>query len=127
MVTRQNFVVLLPTLERDAVLFYAVLGGRLALELRLTAASDLLAAVRLVEERFAAYQDAPLTREEVDGTTIIAAWLRDRDAREGILLPLEEPTALAERLDELRVTVRDLCPGGPLPPIAGAAPEPAIP
>ena len=117
MVTRQNFAVLLPTLARDAAHLYAVLGGRLAVEAYIGAAGDLLAAVELVRERFAGYQDAPLERDEVDGTTIIAAWLRDRGAHEGIILPLDGPDALAERLDGLSVTVRDLGLPGPLPPL----------
>jgi DNA polymerase-3 subunit epsilon len=120
-VTRQNFVVLLPTLTRDAALFYAVLGGRLAVEARLTAVSDLAVVVGLVHERFGAYQDAPLRREELDGTTILAAWLRDRRAHEGILLPLDDPDTIIERLDELAVTVHDLRLRGPLPEIEGLA------
>src|SRR5439155_891797 len=54
-VTRQNFVVLLPTGARDAAHLYAVLGGRLALEARITATADLAAAVAFVRQRFAAY------------------------------------------------------------------------
>ena len=118
-VARQNFVVLLPTLPRDAALFYAVLGGRLAVEVRITATVDLAAAVRLVRERFGPYQDLPLGRDVVDGTTIIAAWLRDRGAGDGILLPLEGPDAIVDRLDELTVTIRDLRLPGPLPAIDG--------
>jgi DNA polymerase-3 subunit epsilon len=118
-VTRQNFVVLLPALGRDAAHFFAVLGGRLAVEARLTATADLTAVVALVRERFGAYQGQPLRREEVDGTTILAAWLRDRGAHEGILLPLDGPDAIVERLDELAVTVRDLSLPGPLPRIDG--------
>jgi DNA polymerase III subunit epsilon len=118
-VTRQNFAVLLPTFSRDAALLYAVLGGRLALEARITAGADLMAAAQLVRERFARCQDLPLAREDVDGTTIIAAWLRDRGANDGILLPLDRPDAIVERLDELVITLRDLrLPApGPLPVI----------
>ena len=116
-VARQNFVVLLPSLARDAALLYAVLGGRLAVEARITATTDLLGAVDLVRERFPRYQGTPLDREDVDGTTIIAAWLRDRQADEGILLPLDGPDAIVDRLDELVVTVRDLGLPGPLPTI----------
>jgi DNA polymerase III subunit epsilon len=118
-VTRQNFVVLLPTVSRDAALLYAVLGGRLALEARLTATADLATAVAYVRERFASFQDLPLRRDEVDGTTILAAWLRDRDARDGLLLPLDGPDAIVDRLDELTVTVRDFRLPGPLPAIDG--------
>ena len=120
-VTRQNFVVLLPTVARDAAHLYAVLGGRLVLETRVTATADLAAAVAFVRQRFAGYQDAPLRREEVDGTAILAAWLRDRQAHEGILLALDGPDAIVERLDELAVTVRDLRLPGPLPAIDGLA------
>ena len=116
-VARQNFVVLLPSDARDTAALYAVLGGRLALETRITASTDLLVAVRFVEERLARYQDVPLGRDDVDGTTIIAAWLRDRGARDGVLLPLDGPHSLRERLDELVVTVRDLALPGMLPAI----------
>src|SRR5439155_1383691 len=61
-VTRQNFVVLVPAETREAAILYAVLGGRLAVEVRLTATADLIAAAALVRERFARYQDAPLGR-----------------------------------------------------------------
>ncbi len=118
-VTRQNFVVLLPAETRDSAVLYAVLGGRLAVEARLTAVADVVATARLVHERFARYQDAPLTRADVDGAAIISAWLRDRSAHEGVILPLDGPDAIIERLDELTVTVRDLrmVGVGPLPSI----------
>lgn len=116
-VARQNFVVLLPSAARDDAMLYVVLGGRLALETRVTAAADLVVALRFVEERWARFQDEPLGRDDVDGTTILAAWLRDRGAREGVLLALDSPGALRERLDELVVTVRDLSLPGPLPAV----------
>jgi len=116
-VGRQNFLVLLPTVARDAAHLYAVLGGRLALETRVTAATDVHAAARLVHDRWADHQDRPLAREDVDGTTIVAAWLRDRRADEGIILPLDGPESVFERLDELVVTMTDLRPGAALPAI----------
>lgn len=117
-VGRQNFVVLLPTVERDAAQLYAVLGGRLAFEARVVAVTDLLAAIAFVRERFARYQDAPLAREDVEGATILAAWMRDR-RQEGLLLPLASADDLAARLDELVVTVDELRQCGPLPAIDG--------
>jgi DNA polymerase-3 subunit epsilon len=116
-VARQNFVVLLPTVDRDAALVYVVLAGRLAMDTRVTATADLGAVVRFVRERFEPHQGLPLRREDVDGTTILAAWLRDRGAHDGILLPLDGPEAIVERLDELAVTVRDIRARGPLPRI----------
>jgi DNA polymerase-3 subunit epsilon len=115
-VGRQNFVVLLPTADRSAAQLYAVLGGRLVLESRIDAAADLLAAVRFVRERFHRFQDAPLERGDVDASTILSAWLRDR-AQEGLVLTLDGPDALAARLDELSITLDDLLQRGPLPAI----------
>ena len=117
---RQNFVALLPTADRDGAQLYAALGGRLAVELQIRAVADLAAAVQVVRERFARYQDAPLERGDVAASTIMAAWLRDRE-REGLLLPLDGPDALAERLDELTVTLQDIRQRGPLPRIDGLA------
>jgi DNA polymerase-3 subunit epsilon len=114
---RQNFVVLLPTVAQDAAHLYAVLGGRLALEARVTAATDVHAAARLVHDRWADHQDRPLAREDVDGTTIVAAWLRDRRADEGIILPLDGPESVFERLDDLVVTMADLRLDARLPAI----------
>ena len=117
-VARQNFVVLLPTATGDGAQLYAALGGRLALEMPVRASADLVAAVGFVRERFARYQDAPLERGDVAASTILAAWLRDR-GHEGLLLLLDGPDALTERLDDLTVTLRDLCQRGPLPRIDG--------
>jgi DNA polymerase-3 subunit epsilon len=115
---RQNFAVLLPTADRAGAQLFVALGGRLALELEVRAAADLAAAVQVVRERFAPYQDARLERADVAASTILAAWLRDR-REEGVLLPLDGPDALAERLDELVVTIDDLRQRGPLPRIDG--------
>ena len=117
-VTRQNFAVLLPGTNCGAAQLYVVLGGRLAMEARVTASADLLAVTRFVRERYDRYQAAPLGREDVEGATILAAWLRDRGT-DGILLPLDAPDALERRLDELVVTLDDLRQRGPLPAIDG--------
>lgn len=117
---RQNFVVLLPTVERDAAQLYVVLGGRLAFESRIGADADLLAAVRVVRERYDRFQDVPLGRADVEATTVLAGWLRDRK-REGLLLRLDTPSDFENRLDELVVTLHDLRQRGPLPAIDGLA------
>lgn len=118
--TRQNFVVLLPTVERDAAQLYVVLGGRLAFESRIGAASDFLAAVRVIRERFEHFQGLPLDRADVEATTVLAGWIRDRK-REGLLLRLDGPSDIEARLDELAVTLSDLRQRGPLPAIDGLA------
>jgi DNA polymerase-3 subunit epsilon len=117
-VGRQNFVVLLPTEERRVAHLYAVLGGRLAFEQEVAADADVPAALRRVRESFARYQGAPLARGDVEASTILAAWLRDR-GREGIVLPFDTPDALNDQLDGLVVTLGDLRQRGPLPEIEG--------
>jgi DNA polymerase-3 subunit epsilon len=116
--TRQNFVALLPTMQRDAAQLYVVLGGRLVFDARIGAEADLMAAVRLVRERFDWFQDLPLARNDVEATTVLAGWLRDRK-REGLLLRLESARDIETRLDELAVTLSDLRQRGPLPAIDG--------
>jgi len=118
--TRQNFVVLLPTVERDAAQLFVVLGGRLAFESRIGAATDLLAAVRVIRERYERFQGVPLDRADIEATTVLAGWLRDRK-REGLLLRLDGPSDFEARLDELAVTLDDLRQRGPLPAIDGLA------
>jgi DNA polymerase III epsilon subunit family exonuclease len=118
--TRQNFVVLLPTVERDAAQLFVVLGGRLAFESRIGADADFLAAIRVIRERYDAFQNVPLGRADVEATTVLAGWLRDRK-REGLLMRLDGPSDFERRLDELVVTLHDLRQRGPLPAIDGLA------
>src|SRR5439155_243264 len=103
-VTRQNFVVLLPTVARDAAHLYAVLGGRLVLEARVTATADLAAAVAFVRQRFAGYQDAPLRREAVDGTPTLAVGPH-------IVLAQGRPAAPPEEIPDLVAATGTLRPG----------------
>lgn len=69
-----------------------------------------------MRERFPSHQNARLERADGAASTILAAWLRDR-AQEGMLLPLDRPESLAERLDDLAVALDDLRQRGPLPAI----------
>jgi DNA polymerase III epsilon subunit family exonuclease len=118
--TRQNFVVLLPTVDREGAQLYVVLGGRLAFESRVVADGDLLAIVRVVRERFHRFQGLPLDRADIEATTVLAGWLRDRK-REGLLMRLDGPADIETRLDELAITLSDLRQRGPLPAIDGLA------
>jgi hypothetical protein len=117
-VTQQNYVVLLPTVARVEAQLYVVLGGRLAFETRLATAGDLRAAVEHVRARFADFQSRPLERADVEATTVLAGWLRDR-RREGIFLPFDGLADLEAGLDQLTVTLDDLRQRGPLPAIDG--------
>lgn len=88
-VAQQHFLVLQPAADRRFVLAYVVLGGRLVLRARLTDVSHLDALAAHIRERLPLYQGTPLRREEVDGTRILAAWLRDRGETDGCVLPID--------------------------------------
>jgi hypothetical protein len=111
---RRHFLVLLPAPEAEAAHFYAVMGGRVAVDARLGSSADFTAALRLVAERWPDYRHAPIERAEIERMTIVAAWLRDR-AEKGVLLPFDRLDEIEARLDELTVTVSDLGLRGPMP------------
>ena len=49
-----------------------------------------------------------ITREEIDASVIIAAWLRDPDRSQGAIFPIDSPDSLHERLDEINIAFKDL-------------------
>jgi DNA polymerase-3 subunit epsilon len=111
---RRHFLVLLPSPEAETAHFYAVMGGRVAVDTRLGSSADFTAALRLVAERWPEYRSAPIERAEIERMTIVAAWLRDR-AEKGVLLPFDGLDEIEARLDELTVTVSDFGLHGPMP------------
>jgi DNA polymerase-3 subunit epsilon len=113
---RRSFVALLPAPDGGGADFYGVLGGRLAVEMRLGATSDLWVAVQRVRDVWERFHETRPARADVEGMTVVAGWLRDR-SREGILLPLERVEDMERQLDQLTVTMRDLRQRGPLPEI----------
>jgi DNA polymerase-3 subunit epsilon len=113
---RRHFLILLPAPDAEAAHFYAVMGGRVAVDARLGSSADFTAALRLVAERWPEYRDAPIERAEIERMTIVAAWLRDR-AEKGLLLPFDRLDEIEARLDELTVTVSDYGLRGPMPPL----------
>jgi hypothetical protein len=113
---RRSFVALLPAPDGGGADFYGVLGGRLAVEMRLGATSDLWVAVLRVRDVWERFHETRPARADVEGMTVVAGWLRDR-SREGILLPLERVEDMERQLDQLTVTMRDLRQRGPLPEI----------
>jgi hypothetical protein len=113
---RRHLLVLLPAPGGETAHLYAVMGGRIAVDARLGSSADLMAALRLVADRWPEYRAAPIGRADVERMTIVAAWLRDR-AEKGVLLPFDELEEIQDRLEELSVTISDFGLPGPMPPI----------
>jgi len=107
-VGQQNFLVLQPGVERRSALAYVVLAGRLALRERLSDGAQVEALAAAIRERFAAYQGTSIRRDEVDGTHVIAAWLRHRGDAEGFVFRLESADVAAHEVAEWRTACHSL-------------------
>ena len=99
-VARQHFVVMQPLSEASGALIYAVAHGRLVERCVARSATDL----RAVAARLGAYLGDPtqqrLRPEDVDGTTILAAWLPDRGERDGYVFPVDATQPLNQQVPE---------------------------
>lgn len=109
---QQNFLVFQPGAERRSALTYVVLAGRLAIRRRIYDASHVDALAEEVRERFAAYQGTSIRRDEVDGTHILAAWLRQRGDTDGYVFQIESAAAPDSEVAEWRAACHSLLSAG---------------
>ena len=107
-VTRAHALLLLPSREPGAAQAYLVLNGRLIAGGPVWTREDVLRFAVLTNERFTVDRDIPLRPEEIDSSVILAAWLRDPDRSQGAVFPIESPSALDDRLDEIETALCDL-------------------
>jgi len=107
-VTRAHAFLLLPSREPGAAQAYLVLNGRLIAGGLVRTREDFTSFATLTRERFMLDRDTPLRPEEIDSSVILAAWLRDPDRSQGAVFPIDSPSALADRLDEIATALRDL-------------------
>jgi excinuclease UvrABC nuclease subunit len=123
-VERQHFAVLQPGAGNRGLVVYIVTHGRLVERAHLVAQDTLPELVARVQTRLATKEAPALRAEEVDGTTILAAWLRDRGERDGYVLPIAQCTSEAEsdsaasppgRLPEWAAALRALLQPGASP------------
>ncbi len=114
-VERHNFAVLQPGREAGDFAVYLVVQGRLVERCRLNDAAAIGELVDRVHTRLTARRPAGLAAEEVDGTTILAAWLRDRGESDGYVIPIDDVPpdagAAAERLPEWAAALHALLAG----------------
>ncbi len=107
-VTRAHAFLLLPGREPGAAQAYLVLNGRLIASGLVQTGADVGRFATLTRERFTVDRDVPLRPEEIDSSVILAAWLRDPDHSQGAVFPIDSPSALDDRLDEIESALRDL-------------------
>jgi DNA polymerase-3 subunit epsilon len=107
LIGQENFLVFQPGAERRSVLAYAVLSGRLLMRRRLHDEAEVEALAQNIGERFASGQQTPLQGEEVDGSIIVAAWLRQRGETDGCVFRIDV-TMPATQVAEWRATCREL-------------------
>ncbi|MFN8627622.1 MAG: exonuclease domain-containing protein [Candidatus Binatia bacterium] len=111
-VGQQNFLVLQPGVERRSALAYVVLAGRLAIRERLYDVAQLGRLAEMIRERFAIFQGTSIRRDEVDGTHILAAWLRESGDAEGYVFPIESAEQAAHTVAEWRTACHSLLSTG---------------
>jgi len=93
-IARQHFLILQPSIRAGETLAYLVRSGRLLKRAAVSTGDDLKA---LVEPAGAATRLMP---QGIDGTTILAAWMRDRGERDGFVLTIDEATEVTTSLPE---------------------------
>ena len=108
MTAEQHFLVLQPAADRRFVLVYVILGGRLALRARVSDESQIDGLAMRIREQWPRATRTPPSPDGVDGTTIVAAWLRDRGETDGCVFRLEDESVPATQVAEWRVACRSL-------------------
>lgn len=83
-----NLLILQPA-KHSFVLAYVVLGGALALRRHLHAGADVEGLAQQIHEAMQAPRPETNRDGQVDGMTIVAAWLRDHGERDGYVFALE--------------------------------------
>ncbi len=101
-VRQRNFLVLQRAIDQPLVLAYAVINGLLAVRARVIDESQVTALADEIRRRMEQPRGEVRVDEVVDGTTILAAWLRDRQEDEGNVFAIEGETIAEESLIEWR-------------------------
>ena len=107
-VTQAHAFLLLPSCESGAAQAYLVLNGRLAESGRVRSRTDLTRFTMFARDHFSFNHNQPLRPEEIDSSIILAAWLRDSDRTQGAIFPIDSPSTLEDRLEELHLALQDL-------------------
>ncbi len=84
--------------QRQHPIAYVILSGRLAMTRELDSIAAIHAVSAIVAEEYDRFRMRPVARGELEAMTIVARWLRERDAADGRLIylngPMLEPAAI---------------------------------
>jgi DNA polymerase-3 subunit epsilon len=108
MTERQHFLILQRAAAGRTVIAYLVVAGRLVWRGRLSDEAHVAEVARQAADRLAGGNGDGLPAEEIDGTTIVAAWLRDRREDDGCVFRIEAEEAPATRETEWRAACASL-------------------
>jgi DNA polymerase-3 subunit epsilon len=111
-VARQHFAVMQPAADGAGALLYAVVHGRLVERGTARAAADLAAFAARIAVRLREPPAGELAPQDVDGTVILAAWLRERGDRDGYVFPLDASSGVQGRLPEWAAALDSLLARG---------------
>lgn len=107
-VERQHFAVMQPAADRSHALLYGVAHGRLVARAAVAEAAALAAFAARLQTELVLPRAAALEPADVDGTIILAAWLRNRTARDGFVFPLREDLPVEAALPEWGAALAEL-------------------
>ena len=108
MTAEQHFLVLQPAADGRLVLAYVILGGRLALRERVSDEAQMDAVAARLRELWPQAARTRLAPDDIDGTTILAAWLRDRGETDGCVFRLQDASVPTTQVVEWRAACASL-------------------
>lgn len=106
LVDARNWVGFERALDRSAVLAYGVVGGKLAARACLSDDAEIEAFGDALREALAAAPEG--SSGDVEGTTILAAWMRDRSAHQSHVFAIADEKLPDAEVAEWRAACRDL-------------------
>ena len=106
LVDYRDWVAFERAVDRSLVLAYGVVAGKLVLRARLGDDAEIDAFADSVRGALGASTEA--AGGDVDGTTILAAWMRDRVPHDGYVFPILDEALPEPELSEWRAACRDL-------------------
>jgi DNA polymerase-3 subunit epsilon len=107
-VERQHFVVMQPSADGERALLYAVAHGRLVARAAVRDDAGLAEFATRVQSELGLPGRRAIEPTEVDGTIILAAWLRGRGEADGYVFRLGEDAPVSAQLEDWKAALRSV-------------------